>query len=82
MTNIFEDLQKQAAETQERWTEIKKRADELKEVVVPGGSVELCSIKTAELVLLLVQQFQPMVQIEGDDFMKNILESLTGGKTK
>jgi len=83
VANMFEDIKKQAALAQKRWDEIGEKAEELKQLIEPGGSIEEASRKTAELVLLLVEQFKPMSQIESQDFMKEFVDMFTiGGEIK
>lgn len=81
---MFGNIKKQAEESQKRWDEIGKLAEELEDLIGPHGSVEEASRCTARLVLLLVKQFKPLGSMDTkaiEDGLKDILGSLTGGKT-
>ena len=79
--HMFADIQKQIKETKERWEKIDKLKDDLEDQIKTssGQSVET----TAKLVLLLVEQLEPMSAIDSaqfEDGLKEVLDSLTGGK--
>ena len=77
MENMFGDIQKQMKETQERWSEIDKLAEELEQYIHDSEESEMANT-TANLMLLLVRQLKPMNVLDGEEFesgMKQILDA-------
>ena len=79
---MFEKLQKQAKEAQERWNKINEKAEELQKTIdEPFFNVGDCVRQSAELLLLLVEQLKPISQTQSEDFTKSILD-MFGGKSE
>lgn len=87
--NVFERLQEQAELAEERWKEIIEIRDELDSKLnysvtgeVPPSLDEMIRLNT-RLLLLLVEQFKPMGELESLDpgkLMGEMISSAMGGK--
>jgi hypothetical protein len=77
----FSDFQKQMEETQGRWNEINYLKEQLEDQI--QTSTDEVTKTTAKLVLLLVEQLQPMSAVDSNQFqngLKEVLDAFTGGK--
>lgn len=79
--HMFSNIQKQIKETKERWEKIDKLKDDLEDQIKTSSDQAIET--TAKLVLLLVEQLEPMSATDSaqfEDGLKEVLDSLTGGK--
>lgn len=68
-------------ETQGRWNEINYLKEQLEDQI--QTSTDEVTKTTAKLVLLLVEQLQPMSAVDSNQFqngLKEVLDAFTGGK--
>jgi len=89
MEDIFEKLQEQMKESNERWKEINEVSEKLRYLMdndlYSGEENFSVNIMMVNLILLLVDQLKPMYSsgeqvAKLQDDIKNMLGSITGGK--
>jgi|GEM_PF-5229424 len=84
--SIFGDLNKKAKQSRDRWKEIEDLSSKLKELTgSPGAPINDIIKVNSQLLVLLVEQFKPISDLESldaENIIKEIFNSIPGDKNK
>lgn len=82
---MFNDIQEQMEQSQRRWEEMNKIKQEIEENLKqhPDTATDQNNILTTKLLLLLVEQLQPVAGLDSQklqDSLKGLIDAFSGDK--
>lgn len=82
---MFNDIQEQMEQSQRRWEEMNKIKQEIEENMKqnPNTATDQNNILTTKLLLLLVEQLQPVAGLDSQklqDSLKGLIDAFSGDK--